>query len=337
MSNEDNRRPCEQRPFKDMKGLLKFCLEATRSEDAPSGTNFEPMSEERRRWLEEAMSEMTTNPVERMSFCLKMIEEAEVDTETGTEQQIRALSELQDWGEDMDIAGDLIKINGLRVVPKLLSSEVSEIRWRCLELMGNLSQNNPLAQTALITLKLLPPMLLLLETDPNPTVMVKALYAISCLVRNNAEALQHFIAHDGLSVLVKSLRSNDDRLRVKTTFMMSSICNSNPALKDNLVAKGVIEQLVQILKDEDHDATHEHIMDALVSIISGHAAAREKCLSAELDVRSFLCQRIKFLEGKEPFQEEKEHAEKLLNLLNTNMDEQPSSHVTNTNLSLIAL
>lgn len=59
---------------------------------------------------------------------------------------------------------------------------------------------------------------------------------------------------------------------------------------------------MQILKEEEHNPTHEHIMSALVNLASDHAAAREKCLSVDLDLRSFLCQRIRFLEGKEPFQ-----------------------------------
>ncbi|BFZ19877.1 hypothetical protein BsWGS_22916 [Bradybaena similaris] len=336
MSNEDGR-SLEQRPVKDMKALLKFCMEATRREDAPSESTFTAMSEERKKWLEEAMNAMTVSPIERVNLCLTMIEEAEADTEVGTEQQIRALSELQDWVEDIDIAKDLIKVNGLRVVPKLISSEVSEIRWRCLELLGNLSQNNPVAQETLLSFKMLPPMLLLVETDSNPTVRVKALYAISCLVRSHTEALQQFMAHDGLSVLMKCITSDIERLRVKATFMLSSICSSNPALRDALVAKGTVEQLVQILKDEEHNATHEHIMSALVNLASGHAAAREKCLSVDLDLRSFLCQRIRFLEGKEPFQEEKEYAEKLLHILNTSPGHQPSSHDSDKHLSLMAV
>merc|ERR1712142_1398802 len=131
-------------------------MEATQAEDAQGSENMEPMTEERRKWLEEAIREMTVSPAERMNCCLKLIQEAEIDTAEGTEQQIKGLEELQDWAEDMDIAGDFVKINGLRIVPKLLGSEVSELRWRCLELLANLAQNNPFVQTAFLSLKLLP-------------------------------------------------------------------------------------------------------------------------------------------------------------------------------------
>ncbi|KAH9490359.1 Hsp70-binding protein 1 [Bulinus truncatus] len=302
---------------KNLKGLLKFCMEATRVEDAPNSSTFEPMPEDRKMWLEEALSSMTVNPVERITHCVKVIEDAVADTEAGTEQMVNALSELQDWAEDLDIAGDFVKINGLRIVPKLLSSEVSELRWRCLELLGNLSQNNPTAQTALLTLKLLPVFLQMAENDPNPIVQTKALYAISCLVRNNPEAQIQLQAHDGLSVLVQALHSDEEKIRVKTTFMISSICSSNTVVKDKLVETGAVEQLVLLLKEEEHSPSHEHLLSALLIIVKDNTAAWNKCCSNELDVKTFLCQRIRFLEGKEQFKEEKEYAEQLLQILNS--------------------
>ena len=47
---------------------------------------------------------MSVSPVERMKICLSVIENAEIDTEEGTEKQEKALEELQDWVEDIDIA-----------------------------------------------------------------------------------------------------------------------------------------------------------------------------------------------------------------------------------------
>ena len=41
--NEQNEGP---RPAKNIKGLLRFCMEATRTEDAPNSRIVEPMSEE---------------------------------------------------------------------------------------------------------------------------------------------------------------------------------------------------------------------------------------------------------------------------------------------------
>ena len=43
--SDDNNGP-GRRPAKDVKGLLRFCMEATRSEDAQGTTIVEPMTEE---------------------------------------------------------------------------------------------------------------------------------------------------------------------------------------------------------------------------------------------------------------------------------------------------
>jgi len=179
MSDERNANPL---PAKNVKGLLRFCLEATRGEDAQGTTILEPMSEERKKWLEEAFTQMSVSPVERMKICLSVIENAEIDTEEGTEKQEKALEELQDWVEDIDIAADFVKINGLRVVPGLLSSEVSRLRWGCLEVIAILSQNNMFGQAAVMKMKLLPVLLALADTDDHPTVRTKALYATSCKI-----------------------------------------------------------------------------------------------------------------------------------------------------------
>ncbi|XP_005107244.1 hsp70-binding protein 1 isoform X1 [Aplysia californica] len=322
------------RPAKDLKGLLRFCMEATRREDAQGSEIIEPMTEDRKKWLEEAFIQMSVSPVERMSICVSVIENAEIDTEEGTEQQIKALDELQDWAEDVDIAGDFIKINGLRIVPGLLASEVSDLRWNCLELLANLSQNNPTGQTAVLSLHLMPAILLMIDTDPNPTVRVKALYALSCLVRSNTEAQGRLKALDGLSVLVRALSSEEEKIRIKATFLISSMCGHDPSFKDALLEKGAVEQLVYLLKTEGHSMIHEHLMSALLAIVTNHKAAQERCLREDMDVRSFLCERLRLLSDKEEFQEEREHADKLLQVLNS-PTETPSSSSENRSMSLM--
>ncbi|GFO34023.1 hsp70-binding protein 1-like [Plakobranchus ocellatus] len=287
MADERNNESNGPRQPKDVKALLKFCIEATRGEDAPQDSTFESMSEERKKWLEEALTSMTVSPTERMLLCIKVIQEAEEDTEEGTELQIKSVSELQDWAEDMDIANDFIKINGLSIMPKLMSSEVSELRWRGLELLGNLSQNNPVVQDKLISSRLLPALLAMVDTDPNPLVRVKALYAISYTLSSN----------------------------------------------------GTVQLLVKLLKDSEHSISHEHLMSALLQLVTDNAAARQICLSDDLGVKSFLCSRLKLIDGKEEFMEEKEYAEKLLELLNTETGQLSSSvqHGSRNNMAVLPI
>ncbi|XP_035828020.1 hsp70-binding protein 1 isoform X2 [Aplysia californica] len=248
------------RPAKDLKGLLRFCMEATRREDAQGSEIIEPMTEDRKKWLEEAFIQMSVSPVERMSICVSVIENAEIDTEEGTEQQIKALDELQDWAEDVDIAGGL--------------------------------------------------------------------------VRSNTEAQGRLKALDGLSVLVRALSSEEEKIRIKATFLISSMCGHDPSFKDALLEKGAVEQLVYLLKTEGHSMIHEHLMSALLAIVTNHKAAQERCLREDMDVRSFLCERLRLLSDKEEFQEEREHADKLLQVLNS-PTETPSSSSENRSMSLM--
>ena len=59
---------------------------------------------QRKKWLTEALTNMSVSPVERMTLCLEVIEGSEVNTEEGTGAQVKALEELQQWAEEFDSA-----------------------------------------------------------------------------------------------------------------------------------------------------------------------------------------------------------------------------------------
>ena len=61
------------------------------------------------------------------------------------------------------------------------------------------------------------------------------------LVRSNTEAQMKLRACDGLSVLVRALDSEEEKIRVKSAFLMSALCSTEPAFKgwsSELVAVG---------------------------------------------------------------------------------------------------
>ena len=80
----------------------------------------------------------------------------------------------------IDLLSDFHKIGGFTIFQESLESEEGEIRWSCLELIASLAQNNPYCQTAILQHGLMQTILKMLDTDSNPTVKVKALYAVSC-------------------------------------------------------------------------------------------------------------------------------------------------------------
>lgn len=299
----------DQRNPKDMKALLKFCLEATKDEDAKS-EEFAPMDEQRKKWLEQALVGMSVSPVQRMKTCIECLN----NHQSSEEERRQAMEELIEWGENMDYAIDFHKIGGFDLFPRLLSDEEAEIRWQTLELVACLVQNNPYCQNAVLQNKMLPVLLELLDKDDNSTVKVKALYAVSCLTRDCQEAQKIFTDNDGFSVLMRAMQQDVEKLKIKAAFMLSALCNNTPEYKDILCDIGMIDQLVGHL-NEEHSNFHEHVMSAMLAIVRDHPRSVEECQRSELDLHNVLQQRIKFLTGKEQFIEEKSYAEEMLKLI----------------------
>lgn len=308
----------DRRMPRDMKALMKFCLEATKSEDA-SSDGMAPMTEERRQWLENALDGMSVNPVQRIKGCMECLQ----SSSSTDEERNQAMGELIEWCEQMDYATDFHKIGGFDLFPRLLSDEEAEIRWQTLELIACLVQNNPYCQKAVLENNMLPVLLDLLDQDNNSTVKIKALYATSCLVKNFSDAQKEFTNNDGFSVLMRAMQQDVEKLKSKAAFMLSAVCNNTPAYKDILCDIGMIDQLVGQLSEE-HCSYHEHVMSALLAIVRDHPRSVEECQRSELDLHSKLQQRIEFLKNKEEFLDEKHYAEELLKLIScddTNMDD----------------
>ncbi|KAK3102845.1 hypothetical protein FSP39_014379 [Pinctada imbricata] len=211
---------------------------------------------------------------------------------------------------------DFHKIRGFPVLLILFNSEDPEIRWRTLQLVATLVQNNTYCQTAALKDDLLSKMLTILDKDSDATVKTKALYAISCLTRDVPEAQKVFCDKDGFSIVMRAMQCDVEKLKIKAAFMLSQMCSSNPAFKDILCDIGMIDQLVGEL-GEEHVNYHEHLMSALLAIVKDHQRAIEECQRTELQLTQLLLNRIEFLKGKEEFLEEKSYAEELLSIISS--------------------
>lgn len=82
-------------------------------------------------------------------------------------------------------------LGGLELcVSRYLSHVQSGLRWRAAQLVAACAQNMPQVQEHLLQIEALPKLLKLTDSDPNPTVRVKALYAVSCklIITRDAES-----------------------------------------------------------------------------------------------------------------------------------------------------
>ncbi|XP_008328013.1 hsp70-binding protein 1 [Cynoglossus semilaevis] len=262
----------------NLQGVLQLAVEAGSAAEGPAPS--EPMSEERKAWLREALVDACKgqmDEVEQMKRCLEILREEETseserdEDEDDRESVFETLSELC---ENLDNARDLMTLGGLELcVSRYLSHVQSGLRWRAAELIASCAQNMPQVQVYLLDLGTLPKLLHLTDTDPNPTVKVKALYAVSCLVRELEKGLKAFLSHDGFSVLMRGMQISVLRL--------------------------------------PHLPFHEHVLGALCCLVEDSPQGLADCTNPALGLEELLRQRATELKGKEESQEELDFCEHL--------------------------
>nr|XP_058136820.1 hsp70-binding protein 1 isoform X2 [Dasypus novemcinctus]XP_058136822.1 hsp70-binding protein 1 isoform X2 [Dasypus novemcinctus] len=217
-------------PPRNLQGLLQMAITAGSQEPEPA---TEPMSEERRQWLQEAMSAAfrgQQEEVEQMKNCLWVLSQppppSAGEAELVADQQERegALELLADLCENMDNAADFCQLSGMHLlVGRYLEAGAAGLRWRAAQLIGTCSQNVAAIQEQVLGLGALRKLLRLLDRDTCDTVRVKALFAISCLVREQEAGLLQFLRLDGFSVLMRAMQQQVQKLKVKSAFLLQNL------------------------------------------------------------------------------------------------------------------
>ncbi|XP_022063176.1 hsp70-binding protein 1 [Acanthochromis polyacanthus] len=306
----------------NLQGVLQLAVDAGSAAEGP--TPVEPMSEERKTWLREALADVCKgqmDEVEQMKQCLAILHkeegseqerEGEEEREEGDEDERESAFEmLSELCENLDNARDLLTLGGLDLcVSQYLCHIQSGLRWRAAELIASCAQNMPQVQVHLLNIRALPKLLQLTDSDPHPTVRVKALYAVSCLVREQDAGLQAFLSHDGFSVLMRGMQSENEKLRTKSAFLLLNLLTSHPEQKDTVVSMGMVQQLVSVLRTP-HSPFHEHVLGALCCLVEDFPQGLKDCRNPGLGLEELLRQRAKELQGKDESQEELDFCERL--------------------------
>jgi len=298
---------------KDMPGLLKFCLEATRSEDAPEqdpDRALQEMDPERKKWLEEALSTMAVDFIEQLGNGIKVLNSDTADLDEKEE----VLDKLEDWLGNIDMAVNFHKIGGYSCLRNCLSCPHPSLRSGASHLIAEISQNNPYCQEKFVFEGFLDLLVEQLDQDSDEHCQVKALYAISCISRDEPVALAKFGQLGGWSVLVKAVQRDNPKLRIKGCFMISSASQVSGQVVKEMVDMGLVMQLAHILH-LPFDNSHEHILSALLTLVKNSSQAREESRIENLGLVEVLVSRVKLLEDKEEFSECVEHSESILKLL----------------------
>ena len=102
---------------RDLSGLLKFCLEATKAEDATSAS-VSALDPERRAFLQQVLSQLATDPVDELNKAMTMVSEAlnhvpgDADEDSDVVVEIGKVVDevILDLVSNMDYANDFYKL-----------------------------------------------------------------------------------------------------------------------------------------------------------------------------------------------------------------------------------
>ncbi|KAG1650727.1 Hsp70-binding protein 1 [Nymphon striatum] len=298
MSGEDSNRV--NRNPRNIQGLLRIAAENTdQDSQADPNRSYAAMSQERREFLANAVSSLTSD-VQVMKECLKVV----VDSTEEISKQVNAIENIAEIVENLDSANDFVKIGGLSVITPILKNNKDiycELRWQTADLFAVILQNNPFCQEAALNEKnqeILPLLLTCLKSEENPMVRIKCLHAISCFIRGNVEAQKKFLEADGLSFLIKAIQSDNEKLRIKSCFLITYLCEENSSVKDILSDMGIIELLINLLHMGQNNLD-EHLLSAILSTVNNHEQNRNECTRSELDLKRILIAKIESLKDKE--------------------------------------
>ncbi|KAB5517629.1 hypothetical protein PHYPO_G00169380 [Pangasianodon hypophthalmus] len=304
-----------RRQPQNLQGVLRLAVEAGSASDG-SAPN-EPMSQERIQFLRGALSEVCKgqlDEVEQMKRCVSVLMQDEGEgreDEEDEDEKEAALEMLCDLCDNLDNARDLMKLGGLDVcVSRCVCHTEAGLRWRAAELLACCAQNMPEVQLYLLQQGALHTLLQLTDHDPHPTVRVKALYAVSCLVREQEVGLRDFLSHDGFSVLMRGMQSDCEKLRTKSAFLLLNLLTSHPEHRDTVLCMGMVQQLVAVLRSP-HSSVHEHVLGVLCCLVEDSERGVCDCKEPSLGLEELLNQRIQELQGREESQEEVEFCERL--------------------------
>ena len=303
--------PSQPRQPKDMKGLLKFCLEATRGEDAPNISDpdsvLQAMDPDRLKWLEEALSSMSVDVVQQLTKAIKILNSDSADLEDKEE----VLDNLEDWIGNIDMAINFHKIGGFSSLRSCLSCPHPSLRSGACHLMGEISQNNPYCQDKFVTEGFLEVLLRLVEEDEEEHCQVKALYALSCIGREHAASLERISELDGWSVLLRAVQRDSLKLRTKACFLIRSAALVSPEVVQQMVEMGLVVQLVFLLQQK-FESYQGHILSALATLVTKSDRAREEARADQLGLETLLRERLELAGEKEEHWEYVEHCRVIL-------------------------
>ncbi|CAG9791260.1 unnamed protein product [Diatraea saccharalis] len=264
--------PVQPRQPRNLQGLLRFAMEATKAEDAPGNSELGPMDEERRKFLEEALKSLTVDVAEVIQNAIKVLTDQEKirNIQLGDvlpQDVATSFNNLMEFIDDIDVANDFYKLGGFAIFPVCYGSENEEVRANASWVLAEVCQNNPFCQSRVLECGLLNVLINLLETEQG-TALAKCLYAVSCACREYSPCCRELVSQGGCGALSAVLASQDTfpQARTKAAFLIRYLVQHYPDAREEFIQQNLVRIVANQIKT-GRDETTEHLLGILTLLL----------------------------------------------------------------------
>ncbi|VVC97869.1 unnamed protein product [Leptidea sinapis] len=311
--------PVQPRQPRNLQGLLRFAMEATKAEDAPGNSELGPMDEERRKFLEEALKSLTVDIAELLHKAIKVLTDSEKikSIQFGSElpEDVEAsFNSLMEFIDDIDISNDFYKVGGFAMFPICFSSENDQVRSRASRVLAELCQNNPFCQARALECGLVNVLLHMVGTERGET-LASCISALSCACREFKPSCEEVIAQEGCETLANILSTAQGPARTKVAFFVTYLCQQHPPAREKFIKLNIVKILAEQIKS-GRDSSSEHLLSIIHSLLESlDQTVVQQCLDPSLNLKNILENHLKDPEVQDAYIEEKNYCEVILKIL----------------------
>lgn len=216
-----------------------------------------------------------------------LIDSDKLKLDSDISEHVAAFETILEHVDMIDTAIDFHKIGGFTIFPPCLNCVREEIRSCACNVLAELCQNNPYCQHIVSGTDLMEQLLHLLDKDEEYSVQIKALYAISCNIREFDEGRARFLALGGLGIVLRAFQRPNEKLLMKATFLLDYVVSRQSKLREELIAMDIIPVLAHHIMQE-RQPSHQYLLSLLWLLVLDNPVALDICTNPELDLARIL-------------------------------------------------
>lgn len=249
---------CDPTRVRNYKDMFKYATDLADGINVNQDVDALSFTEERKKFLSNVLSTMSVNVHEEMNNSINIL----FDNNKQVDEHEFAFDVIAEYVDNIDYANDFEKLGGFHIILPCIRSEHPSVRIKTCELISTLVQHNPYCQEKFMENPSYPKALMsLVENDLNDEVRIKALGAISSLVRHNRTVFWQFIDLGGKDLIINSLKTPIDKLKIKAVFIICSTCHMGNDVAEMYVDNGVVEIISSIIMgmEKNFESLHHEL------------------------------------------------------------------------------